>query len=44
MKNSTIFFVFSFMVIFAIVLLQFIKVNKHLQQVEDLERNYLAGQ
>ena len=41
---QTIFFVFSFMVIFAIVLLRFIKVNKHLLQVEDLEHNYLAGQ
>jgi MFS transporter, PAT family, beta-lactamase induction signal transducer AmpG len=41
---QTILFVFSFMAIFAIVLLRFIKVNKHLQQVEELERNYLVGQ
>jgi PAT family beta-lactamase induction signal transducer AmpG len=41
---QTIFFVFSSVVIFAILLLKFIRVKKHLRQVEELELNYLKNQ
>ena len=41
---QTIFVVFTCMVIFAMLLLKFMKVKKHLEQVEELEQNYLKNQ
>ena len=40
---QSIFVVFSFTVILAMLLLKFIKVKKHLAQVEELEQNYFSN-
>ena len=40
---QTIFVVFSSIVILAMLLLKFMKVKKHLEQVEELEQNYLKN-
>lgn len=41
---QTILFVFSFAVMIAMLLLKFMSVKKHLQQVEELEQNYLKNE
>lgn len=40
---QTILLVFSSILIFAILLLKFIKVKKYLEQMEELEQNYLKN-